>query len=110
MKTKRLICPKCGNTEKFRVDVELQYASTSIEFGETAELDVSFPNDYDIMCAICEVCESDIRTVWHEATPDVMCSHCKHYVEGELLETCPHKEDYPACFEWEDDIELDLLT
>jgi hypothetical protein len=107
MYTKKLICPKCGNTKSFRVDVELNVISTTLEIHDgIAKLDIAFPNDIDIMSPECGVCGSDMGADWHWATPHIMCPHCQHYVEGDIVETCPRggKEnapnDYPACFEW----------
>ena len=118
MKTRRLICPKCGNIDKFNVDVELQVVGALLEFnGETAELEVSIPDDCIVSSEMCGVCGVDLRTVWHDATPNVMCPHCKFYVEGDLVEHCPYGNkknsptDYPACFKWKEDehVELELI-
>lgn len=119
MKTKRLICPKCGNVEKFNIDVEITVASAPLIFnGKIAEVDIAFPNDCDLMDAFCGVCGADIRAVWHDAIPHVMCPHCQLYVKGIIVESCSYgskknsPNDYPACFRWKngEDIELELIT
>jgi len=110
MKIRKLICPKCGNTKEFRVDVQLQYVSTSLTFNEDneAELDTDFPNDVDIMCPVCGVCDTELDLSITE--PHVLCPSCLHYVDGDVTDVCPHRErNYPKCFMWaEEEAELDL--
>ena len=109
VKIKKLICPKCGNTENFRVDVQLSYVSTLLSFDKDneAELDTDFPTDVDIMCPVCNVCGTELDLSITE--PDVLCPSCLHYVEGDVIETCPlKKRNYPKCFMWSEEAELDI--
>lgn len=106
MKTRKLICPKCGNTKNFRVDARLDYVSTLLTFGEDeAELDTDFPTDVDIMCPVCNECNTELDAVLDavfEAEYYVMCPSCVHYVDADVAETCPYKKnEYPYCFTWE---------
>ena len=117
MKIKKLICPKCGNTESFRVDVQLSYVSTLLTFTngvyeyeiDEAELDTDFPNDVDIMCPACSICDTELDTAYN-TEPHVLCPSCLHYVNADVVETCPRKKnDYPDCFMWaEEKAELNL--
>lgn len=109
MKIKKLICPKCGNTKEFRVDVQLQYVSTLLTFEDNeAELDTDFPSDVDIMCPVCDICGTELDLSITE--PHVLCPSCLHYVNADVVETCPRKKrDYPKCFMWaEEEAELDI--
>jgi len=91
MKTRKLICPKCGNTNSFRVDVQLTYVSTSLSFHDgEAELDTDFPNDVDIMCPVCDVCSTELDL--SITNPNVLCPSCLHYVNADVAETCPRKK------------------
>lgn len=109
MKIRKLICPKCGNTDNFRVDVQLTYVSTSLSFHDNeAELDTDFPNDVDIMCPVCNVCDTELDLSITE--PNVLCPSCIHYVNADVAETCPRKKrDYPQCFMWAEE-EVVLCT
>lgn len=108
MKIKKLICHKCGNTKEFRVDVQFTYVSTCLTFNEDneAELDTDFPNDVDIMFPVCAVCDTELHMEYpvlmnHITEPHVLCPSCLHYVNADVVETCPRKKkEYPNCFMW----------
>lgn len=101
MKTRKLICPKCGNTKNFRVDAQITLVSTLLTFNEEseAELDTDIANEIDIMCPVCDDCDAELE--YSGAELHVMCPSCVHYVDADVVETCPHIEnDYPSCFAW----------
>ena len=107
MRIRKLICPKCGNTKDFRVDAQLTYVSTSLHFEEEeAELDMDFPSDVDIMCPVCNVCDTDLTLSITD--PNVLCPSCYYYVDADVAESCPQKRRYyPKCFMWkEEKVEL----
>jgi len=124
VKISKLICPKCGNTERFRVDVQLTLVSTLLTFREDiyqpgsnivrvneADLDLECPNDVSIECPVCEVCGTEVEYIYRNSLPKgAMCPSCIHYVNADVVETCPMRErKYPDCFMWaEPEAELDL--
>jgi len=76
---KRMICPKCGNVDKFYVDAQKTMVRVVLTFGkEGVELDDSFPQDVEIFPTSCYECGANVKYQGFilKEKSDKVCQHC----------------------------------